>query len=139
MAGSARQALRSVLLLVITVQVLVALLLPNTTIAWMREHWHWFNLPMSWVERIGGPLNLIHVALFLLLGAALALRFPHWPARRAGIALLAFGTLTELAQLFVPGRHARLSDVGVDLLAGLLGWLCIRKTRKKGTEGIKVR
>jgi VanZ family protein len=47
------------------------------------------------------------------------------------LALLLLGVATELVQLLVPGRHARVSDVAVDLGAGLLGWLAIRAMTRK--------
>lgn len=108
------------------VLVLIAVLLPNTTIAWMRLNWRWFNAPLLLVERIGGPVNLVHAGLFLLLGFMIAFAFPRWRWLGAGVALLAFGAGSELLQLFAPGRHVRFSDVAVDLAAGLLGWMCAR-------------
>lgn len=108
------------------VLVLIAVLLPNTGIAWMRSHWRWFNAPLLLVERIGGPVNLVHAGLFLLLGAAAAFAFPRWRWLGAAMAMLAFGAVSELLQLFAPGRHVRLADVAVDLAAGMLGWMCAR-------------
>ena len=51
---------------------------------------------------------------------------PRWRAGRVLLALLLLGLLTEGLQLLVPGRHARLSDVAVDVVAGLLGWMLAR-------------
>lgn len=117
---------RALVLVAIAALVLLAVLLPNTEIAWMRENWDWFNAPMLLIERVGGPISLIHFWLFLLLGVAMALAVPQLHAVAAGASILLFGTLTELLQVFVPGRQARISDVAVDLGAGLLGWLCTR-------------
>lgn len=110
--------------------VLVSVLLPNTTLAWMREHWVWFNRPMLWIEDARSTINLVHAILFALLGMAASLAFPRWSLSRAVTVLLALGLVTEGLQLLVPGRHARLSDVAVDVLAGSLGWMLMRRVAR---------
>ena len=54
--------------------------------------------------------------------AAVRLALPRWGAGRMVLALTLLGIGTELAQFLVPGRHPRLSDVLVDVVAGLAGW-----------------
>lgn len=102
--------------------VLLSVLLPNTTIAWMRENWSWFNWPMLLIERAQASVNLIHAILFIVLGMASRLALPHWKLGRVALSLVLLGVATELAQLFVPGRHPRLADVLVDVAAGVIGW-----------------
>jgi VanZ family protein len=119
------------LLVLLVLLVLLSVLLPNTGIAWMRENWAWFNRPMLWIERVDSAVNIVHAVLFLLLGMATRIALPHWPLARVALALLLLGVATELVQLLVPGRHARVSDVAVDLGAGLLGWLAIRAMTRK--------
>jgi len=41
-------------------------------------------------------------------------------------AVISLGVATELLQLFVPGRHFRISDIVVDASAGVLGWAVVR-------------
>lgn len=102
--------------------ILVAVLLPNNDLAWMRDHWSWFNRPMLWIEHMGGPVNLVHLALFLVFGALARLGWPATRWRQWLGWLLLIGVVTELAQLWIPGRDPRVSDVLVDVVAGLLGW-----------------
>ena len=102
--------------------VLTSILLPNTEIAWMRDHWSWFNQPMLVIERIGGAVNLVHAVLFVLLGMATRAAMPRLKLKQVAWALLLFGISNELVQFFIPGRHLRLSDVAMDLVAGVLGW-----------------
>ena len=109
--------------------VLVSVLLPNTALAWMRDHWAWFNRPMLLIERIDSAVYLVHVILFLLLGMATRLALPRWRAEPVALAFIGLGVATELAQLCVPGRHARVADVVVDVVAGLLGWGAMRILR----------
>ena len=45
----------------------------------------------------------------------------HPPRYSTAIGLVLFAGAIELAQLFVPGRHARLSDFVVDALAACIG------------------
>jgi VanZ family protein len=115
----------------VLVLVLVSVLLPNTDLAWMRRHWPWFNRPMSWIEHAHVAVNLVHLLLFVALGAATRVALPGWRAWRMGWALLLLGVATELAQIFVPGRHPRLADVAVDVVAGMLGWAIAGATTRR--------
>jgi len=68
----------------------------------------------------GGGHNLEHLLTFLATGGAFAFGYPRrlW---FLAIALLAFTAAIEIAQIFVPGRHARLSDFLTDAAAVCLG------------------
>ena len=64
--------------------------------------------------------SLEHLLIFLATGVAFALGYPRrfW---LLAIALLAFVAAIEIAQIWVPGRHARLSDFLIDATASCLG------------------
>lgn len=102
--------------------VLASVLLPSADIGWMRHRWLWFTLPLDWIESTRSAVNLVHLILFLPLGAAVRLALPGWSAGRLMLALTILGIGTELAQFLVPGRHPRMSDVLVDVVAGVVGW-----------------
>jgi VanZ family protein len=59
------------------------------------------------------PHSLEHLTIFFAAGLAFGIGYPQ---RRLFqfVALLAFTAAIELAQLLVPGRHARLSDFLID-------------------------
>jgi VanZ family protein len=59
---------------------------------------------------------LIHLALGVTFGIGYARRW--WPV---ALGLVALTAAVELAQLFVPGRHARLKDFVIDAGAVCLG------------------
>lgn len=107
----------------------VAVLLPNTVLADLRSNYRPFGQAINWLEHVYLPINLIHIVLFLGLGLVLALALPR--VRRVTqtwwIVLLA--AATELVQLWVPGRSARLSDFAADLAGGaaglMVGWALI--------------
>jgi VanZ family protein len=64
--------------------------------------------------------NFEHLLIFVATGAAFGLGYP----RRfllLPIALLAFTGAIEVAQMMVPGRHARLSDFLTDAAASCVG------------------
>ena len=68
----------------------------------------------------GAGHNVEHLLIFLATGAAFGLGYP----RRFGLlafALLGFAAAIEMAQIYIPGRHARLSDFFVDAAASCLG------------------
>jgi VanZ family protein len=61
-----------------------------------------------------------HALAFVLVGFAFALAYPRKRLAGALLAPVAIGAL-ELLQMWAPGRHARLSDFVVDLLATWAG------------------
>jgi len=126
----ARECLAKGALVVVLAVVLVSILLPNTSIAWMREHWAWFNRPMLLIENLHSGINLIHLALFLALGMASGWALPYWTPRRMLAATAGLSVATECMQLFLPGRHARVSDVLVDVAAVTMGWALVRMTQR---------
>jgi len=68
----------------------------------------------------GAGHNLEHLLIFVATGAAFGLGYP----RRfllLPVALLAFTGAIEVAQMMVPGRHARLSDFLTDAAASCVG------------------
>jgi len=79
-------------------------------------------VPAQYRPVTGLPHFLEHLSIFLAAGVAFGVGYPH---RRLFqfVTLLGFTAAIELAQLLVPGRHARLSDFLFDALgmtAGLL-------------------
>jgi len=68
------------------------------------------------------PHVLEHFAIYYATGFAFGLGYRY---RRAllTVSLVAFSGAVEIAQLFVPGRHARISDFLVDAVAAGLGLL----------------
>jgi VanZ family protein len=68
------------------------------------------------------PHDLEHFAIFAATGLAFGLGY----SRRyfaVAVALVIFTGAIEIAQIAVPGRHARLSDFMVDALAACIGLL----------------
>ena len=68
----------------------------------------------------GAGHNFEHLLIFVATGAAFGLGYP----RRfllLPLALLAFTAAIEVAQMLVPGRHARLSDFLTDAAASCVG------------------
>jgi VanZ family protein len=66
------------------------------------------------------PHNLEHAAIFAIAGCAAGLGYPDRPAMTCAAFVLFAGAI-ELAQIPVPGRHARLTDFVVDALAACAG------------------
>jgi VanZ family protein len=68
----------------------------------------------------GAPHNVEHLLMFLATGVAFGLGYPR-RFRLLAMALPIFAAAIEVAQILVPGRHARLSDFLVDATALCLG------------------
>jgi VanZ family protein len=80
------------------------------------------------------PHDIEHFAVFLVVGLTFGVAYPSRSIAQ-GAALLAFTAAIELAQLWAPGRHARLSDFAVNAL-GLavgLGMAYLAAKRNAGT------
>lgn len=75
------------------------------------------------------PHNLEHAAIFALAGFAVGLGYPGHALRNM-LGLVLFAGAIELAQRYVPGRHARWIDFFVDAVAAcagvVLAWLAWR-------------
>lgn len=86
-----------------------------------------FKLTWDFLFRKGG-----HVLGYALLALALrrGLRLRGWKGAAAVLAcVLLFALSDEFHQSFVPGRDARLMDVGIDLLGAALGvWVAAKFT-----------
>jgi VanZ family protein len=90
------------------------------------------------------PHHIEHAGIFLLDGAAFAVAYLG-AERLLSIGAVAFCAGIELAQLMVPGRHARVRDFVVDALAAcigiLAGTLVMRMTARrvgKGRPGVSM-
>lgn len=70
------------------------------------------------------PHNVEHFGIFYATGLAFALGYRH---RKLLLptSLVSFAGAVEVAQLFVPGRHARLSDFLFDAVAICIGLLTV--------------
>jgi hypothetical protein len=73
-------------------------------------------VPADMRPETGVPHNLEHFAIFAATGFAFGLGYYQW-LKVTSVALIIFTGAVELAQIVVPGRHARFEDFIVDALA----------------------
>jgi VanZ family protein len=81
-------------------------------------------VPPSLRPETGVPHQIEHFMMYAVTGFAFGAAYELRYATLA-IFLVLFAGLVEIAQLFVPGRHARLSDFIVDALAMCVGALAV--------------
>ena len=68
------------------------------------------------------PPGFEHVAAYAVAAFFLGLACHHRvPPAQLVLLLTAYGALLELGQLWVPGRHGQLSDIGADLAGASIG------------------
>jgi VanZ family protein len=77
-------------------------------------------VPAQFRPVTGAPSPVEHFAMFFLIGSAFALGYSRSDYPLCVAAIMFAGSL-ELLQLFVPGRHARLSDFAIDALSAVIG------------------
>src|SRR5215831_7754846 len=65
-----------------------------------------------------------HALAFVLVGLAFGSAYPRQRPLTVGVAVLMIGGL-EVLQLFAPGRHARIEDFAVDVLAACVGFALV--------------
>jgi len=68
----------------------------------------------------GTPHNFEHFAIYCATGLAFGVGYPL-NRLRLGLMLVIFAGVIEVAQIFAPDRHARVSDFTVDALAIVIG------------------
>jgi len=66
------------------------------------------------------PHDLEHAAIFALTGLALGMGYPNRTQFHMS-AMIVFAAVVELAQLYAPGRHARMIDFVVDAVSACAG------------------
>ncbi len=113
--------------------VVVAVTLPTQTLAVLRQDFDVFGIPLLWLDNVSAslPLDLTHVALFSLVGFAMAILWPRarWWQLAMPLVLLSVGS--ELLQFWVPGREPRIGDVVDDLIGAALGYLLSMPLRSR--------
>lgn len=122
--GSAVQVRWHIGLWLTTSLVAVAIFLPGNGLRWLRGASVWFEQYVLWNDATKPVLDPGHLMLFTVLGYMAGRAF----ARHRSVFVLAwlavFGAASEIAQIWVPGRHARVSDFVADVLAAAAG-LCV--------------
>jgi VanZ family protein len=79
-------------------------------------------IPPNWRPLTGAPHHVEHATVFSITGFAFGLGYKQ-NYRFFAVLLVAFSAVLEIAQFFVPGRHARLADFITDALAACIGLL----------------
>src|SRR5208282_3894774 len=77
-------------------------------------------VPPSLRPETDAPHSLEHFAIFIATGVVFGSGYGRRPVT-VSVALVFFAGAIELAQIIVPGRHARLSDFIIDALAACVG------------------
>jgi VanZ family protein len=81
----------------------------------------------------GAPHSLEHFVIFVPTGLMFALGYPTRYLFQL-LVLMSFTAAVEIAQLWVPGRHARFSDLLINLLGLGIGvgiWFIVAKARMR--------
>jgi VanZ family protein len=94
-------------------------------------------VPPHFRPETGLPHGLEHFTIWWVTGIAFALAYNLKPFLLA-TALVIFSGAVEIAQLFVPGRHARVTDFIIDALACIVGLLMISiAVQVRASQGIR--
>ena len=77
-------------------------------------------VPPSYRAETHAPHNVEHFVIFFATGLVFGIGYPGRPFI-SGLALVIFCAAIEVAQLWIPGRHARLSDFTTDAVGVCIG------------------
>jgi hypothetical protein len=111
-----------VVLLVAVACVFTLMVVPYAAIEFLREEFAWADGLADLVDGIVPGGDLDHVIAFGTLGGAAWFAFPRAKAWRVGLALLALGAVSEIVQVWAPGRHPAAWHAILDAAGGLFGF-----------------
>jgi hypothetical protein len=114
--------LRITLLLTLAA-VSIALLLPQTELDYVKQQFVWLGRGVTWLDSIVPGWDMDHLVAFALLGLSARLALVEVKPVYILLTLLVLAGLTELAQLWVPGRTASVIDATLDVAGGVLGYV----------------
>lgn len=106
--------------------VAVAIFMPGNGFTWLRSASAWFEQYVLWNDATKPVLDPGHVVLFTVLGYVAGRAFARYRSVVVLAWLAVFGGASEIAQIWVPGRHARVSDFVADVLAAAAA-LCVAR------------
>ncbi|GAB3668847.1 VanZ family protein [Ramlibacter alkalitolerans] len=111
-----------IVLVVVLACVLALMVVPYGAIEFLRGQFAWANRVADVFDEIMPGGDLDHVAAFAVLGVAVWFAFPAARAWRVVLAFVAMGALSELVQLWMPGRRPELWHAVLDVAGGLAGY-----------------
>ncbi|HEY0824795.1 MAG TPA: VanZ family protein [Ramlibacter sp.] len=120
---SATRFLFRLALLLALVLVTTLLVLPYGVLEGIHARFAWVGRSDAWLTSVWPGLDLDHFAALATLGLLAALAGVRMRLGSAGLALLAFALLTEMAQSLVPGRSPQVSDAVLNVAGGAMGYL----------------
>ena len=116
---------------------LAAVLMPGSGLQWFRRHSDLFDHYVLWNDTHANVFDIGHMVLFALLGYAAAQALAAWRGWQVVVALALLGASSELAQIWIPGRHARVSDFVTDVVASAFAlWASRRMGMLRGTKEV---
>jgi VanZ family protein len=101
----------------------VLVLLPPPAVAWVLADNHRLALLVNQAQKVWPGVDLLHLLSFAGLGLLARLALPHVRLSVLFLVALLFSVVTELLQLYIPGRSALASDVRDNMLGLVLGLL----------------
>ena len=108
-------------LLIAIVVLATAMLVPNTSLTWVRAHNRWISYGMGRVEVLWPGVDTVHMMAMASLGIIARLALPKIHAGWIILGVLLFSIVTELLQFYVPGRTSLVSDVRDNMIGLLVG------------------
>ncbi|HZY15514.1 MAG TPA: VanZ family protein [Ramlibacter sp.] len=102
--------------------VLALLVVPYPDLQLIRATLPWVGSASGWLDRLVPGLDMQHLVAFALLGALarFAQRRPRFGLAALWLGL--FGLATELAQVWIPTRSARLDDLVLNVAGAVTGY-----------------
>ena len=98
-----------------------AVLVPNTTLAWLRVESPLLSEGINRVEELWPAADMVHMLAFAVLGVLARLALLRTRVGWIITGVLLFSIITELLQFCVPGRTPLVSDIRDNMLGLLVG------------------
>jgi hypothetical protein len=104
------------------VVVSISMVVPANTLHLLRSDSAWLDAAATLLLSLTLGGNLDHVVAFGVLGISARLAYPRAKARHCALLLFAVASLTELVQVWSPGRDSEVYHVLLDGVAGMGGF-----------------
>jgi hypothetical protein len=132
-----RRSVPRILALLALVLVVALMIVPHSAIEFLRSEYSWLGGAADFMETAAPGIDLDHLVAFGVLGFALFFGLPRRRGWQIAAALLAIATLTEILQIWIPGRNPMVMHAWLDVIGGLAGygwaWLLVYAIRPEHT------
>ena len=121
--GEGRKVLLRVVFLVLLAGVVAIMITPNQALQSLIGKYDFTKAVARFFQSAAPGVQIHHLVCFAAVGFGAHLGWPKWRSWQVALGLYVVAGITELVQLWVPGRVSSIYHVALDVGGGLTGFL----------------